>query len=63
MHQTGVDARYIGTCKKLSGYKGIYCCMFSDCNYGAQVKGIVYLHIRRVHLGVALGCRFCPEKC
>ena len=26
--------------------------------YGAQVKGIVYSHIRRVHLGVALGCRF-----
>ena len=63
MHQTGVDARYIGTREKLSGYKGIYCCMFSDCDYGAQVKSIVYLHIHRVHLGVALGCRFCPEKC
>ena len=60
MHQTGVDARYIGTREKLSGYKGIYCCMFSDCDYGAQVKGIVYSHIHRVHLGVALGCRFCP---
>ena len=62
MHQTGVDARYIGTREKLSGYKGIYCCMFGDCDYAAQVKGIVYSHIRRVHLGVALGCRFCPEK-
>ena len=60
MDQTGVDTRYIGTCEKLSGYKGIYCCMFSDCDYGAQVKGIIYLHIHRVHLGVALGCRFCP---
>ena len=63
MHQTGVDARYIGTCEKLSSYKGIYCCMLSDCDYGAQLKGIVYSHIHRVHLGVALGCRFCPEKC
>ena len=62
MHQTGVDARYIGTREKLSGYKGIYCCLFDDCDYAAQVKGIVYSHIRRVHLGVALGCRFCPEK-
>ena len=63
MHQTGVDARYIGTREKLSGYKGIYCCLYSDCDYGAQVKGIVYSHIRQAHLGVALGCRFCPGKC
>ena len=63
MHQTGVDAHYIGTDEKLSGYKGIYCCMYSDCDYRAQVKGIVYSHIRRVHLGVALGCRFCTRKC
>ena len=62
MHQTGVDAHYISTHEKLLGYKGIYCCMFSDCDYAAQVKGIVYSHIHRVHLGVALGCRFCPEK-
>ena len=62
MHQTGVDAHYIGTREKLLGYKGIYCCMFGDCDYGAQVKGIVYSHIHWVHLGVALGCRFCPKK-
>ena len=62
MHQTGVDARYVGTRKKLLGYKGIYCCMFGDCDYGAQVKGIVYSHVHQVHLGVALGCRFCPQK-
>ena len=36
--------------------------MFGDCDYVAQVKGIVYSHVCRVHLGVALGCRFCPEK-
>ena len=63
MHQTGVDAHYIGTREKFSGYKGIYCCMYSDYDYGAQVKGIVYSHIHQVHLGVALGCRFCPRKC
>ena len=44
MHQTGVDARIIGTCEKLSGYKGIYCCMFGDCDYSAQVKG-VFAHL------------------
>ena len=55
MHQTGVDAHYIGTRKKLSGYKGIYCCMYSDCDYGAQVKGIVYSHIRQGPLGSCLG--------
>ena len=55
MHQTGVDARYIHTREKLSGYKGIYCCMYSDCDYGAQVNDIVYSHICRVHLGVAPG--------
>ena len=60
MHQTGVDVHYIGTRQKLSGYKGIYFCLFGDCDYRAQVKGIVYSHICRVHLGVALGCRFCP---
>ena len=42
MHQTGVDTQCVGTCEKLSGYKGIYCCMFGDCDYGAQVKGIAY---------------------
>ena len=36
--------------------------MFGDCDYGAQVKGIVYSHVHRVHLGVTLGCRFCPKK-
>ena len=62
MHQTGADAHYISIHEKLLGYKGIYCCMFGDCDYTAQVKGIVYSHIRQVHLGVALGCRFCPKK-
>ena len=42
MHQTGVDAQCVGTREKLSGHKGIYCCMFGDCDYGAQVKGIAY---------------------
>ena len=60
LHETGVDAKYIGSRENLSEYKGLYCCLFGDCEYGAQVRGNTYSHIRRVHLGAAFGCRFCP---
>ena len=60
LHETGVDAKYIGARENLSEYKGLYCCLFGDCEYGAQVRGNTYSHIRRVHLGAAFGCRFCP---
>ena len=60
LHETGVDAKYIGSRENLSKYKGLYCCLFENCEYGAQVRGNTYSHIRRVHLGAAFGCRFCP---
>ena len=60
LHETGVDAKYIGSRENLSEYKGLYCCLFKDCEYGAQVRGNTYSHICRVHLGAAFGCRFCP---
>ena len=28
----------------------------------AQSRGVVCTHVRRVHLGIALACRFCPNK-
>ena len=41
-------------------YKGLYCCLFENCEYGTQVRGNTYSHIHRVHLGAVFGCRFCP---
>ena len=61
LHETGVDGKYIGTRENLPGYKGLYCCLFGNCYYGAQVCGNTLSHIHRVHLGAAYGCRFCPE--
>ena len=62
LHNTGVDSKYIGTRKGLSGYKGLYCCLFENCDYGAQVRANTLSHIRRVHLGHAVGCRYCPTR-
>ena len=62
LHDTGVDSKYIGTCEGLSGYKGLYCCLFESCNYGAQVRANTLSHIRRVHLGHAVGCKYCPTR-
>ena len=61
LHETGIDGKYIGTRENLPGYKGLYCCLFGNCDYGAQVCGNTLSHIRCVHLGAAFGCRFCPE--
>ena len=62
MHQTGVADSWIGERIKLGGYKGCYPCMGANCDYVAQTRGVLCSHVRRVHLGVAIGCRFCPEK-
>ena len=59
-HDTGVDPKYIGSRENLPAYKGLYCCLVGNCNYGAQVRGNTLSHIRHVHLGVTFGCRFCP---
>ena len=61
-HQTGVPDRYIGYRQKLSGYKGAYECLFDNCDYVAQTRGVVCSHLRRCHLGRALGCPYCPGK-
>ena len=61
LHETGVDGKFIGTRENLIGYHGLYCCLYGNCDYGAQVRGNTLSHIWRVHLGAAFGCRFCPE--
>ena len=58
----GVDAKYIGTREGLSGYKGLYCYLFENCDFSAQVRANTLSHIRRVHLGHAVGCRYCPTR-
>ena len=62
MHDTGVPAKYIGSRENLPQYRGLYCCLFDSCDYGAQVRASTCSHIRRVHLGHAIGCHYCPAK-
>ena len=61
LHETGVDGKFIGMRENLPGYKGLYCCLFGNCDYGAQICGNTLSHICQVHLGAAFGCRFCLE--
>ena len=63
LHQTGVPSKYIGDREDVGPYKGAYHCLYGEgCEYGAQSRGVVCTHVRRVHLGIALACRFCPNK-
>ena len=62
LHDTSVESKYISTREGLSGYKGLYCCLFENCDYGAQVRANTLSHICRVHLGHAVGCRYCPTQ-
>ena len=62
VHETGVDSKYIGARENLPQYRGLYCCLYGNCDYGAQVRGATLSHIRRVHLGHALAYKYCPEK-
>ena len=63
LHQTGVPSKFIGNREDVGPYKGAYRCLYGEgCEYGAQSRGILCTHVRRVHLGIALACRFCPNK-
>ena len=63
LHQTGVPSKYIGDREDVGPYKGAYHCLYGEgCEYGAQSRGVVCTHVQRVNLGVALACRFCPQK-
>ena len=45
LHETGGDGKYIRTRENLPGYKGLYCCLFGNCDYGTQVCGNTVSHI------------------
>ena len=62
VHETGVDSKYIGARENLPQYRGLYCCLYGNCDYGVQVRGATLSHIRRVHLGHAIACKYCPQK-
>ena len=62
MHATGVDEGMLHHRQKV-GDKGFYECAFDKkCEYVARTHGVATTHVRRVHLGHSLGCRFCPSK-
>ena len=44
-HQTGVDKALVGYRQKLPGYKGAYECLWKDCVYAAQMRGVVCSHL------------------
>ena len=61
MHSASINVAHVSVHMKIGTYKGYYRCAHpSGCDYAAQMYGIVTSHIRCVHEGVALGCRFCP---
>ena len=63
LHMTGVNPEHITDRKRIGAegsYKGYYSCAFQDCDYIAQTHGVVATHVRKVHLGHALSCHFCP---
>ena len=62
MHSTGVDSSLICERQSLPGYRGFYECNVGDCTYVSHTHGVCTTHVRRCHLGYAVGCRFCPQK-
>ena len=46
VHDTLVPEKYIGSRDNLPQYKGLYCCLFDSCDYGAQVRASTLSHIR-----------------
>ena len=41
---------------------GSYGCLWEDCDQKASSRPACATHIRRKHLGIALGCKLCPAK-
>ena len=41
---------------------GQYGCLYGDCDHKSSSRPGCATHIRRKHLGIALGCKFCPAK-
>ena len=63
MHTTGVNPSFISSRQKMGEYKGYYRCAYNQkCEYAAHTSAVVASHICHVHLGIALGCHFCPSS-
>ena len=55
---TGVPAEFISS----RGEEGQYGCLYGDCDHKASSRPACATHIRRKHLGLAIGCKLCPAK-
>ena len=57
-HDTGVPPEH----RPRRGGSGLYYCTFSGCVENRDQRGSLLSHVRRDHLGVALGCPYCQWK-
>ena len=55
---SGVPVEYISA--RFSD--GSYGCLWEDCDHKSTSRPACATHIRRKHLGIALGCKLCPAK-
>ena len=55
---SGVPVEYISA--RFSD--GSYGCLWEDCDHKSSSRPAIATHIRRKHLGIALGCKLCPAK-
>ena len=62
--KTGVPKKYISQ-KIKQGNKGIYECHYKHapgCRYPAENHGTVATHIWCAHMGISVGCCYCPKR-
>ena len=60
---TGVPARYLSQClTAISPTHSLYACTFGGCDLIFKQLAGVYNHVRRCHLGVAIGCYYCSGR-
>ena len=57
---TGVPARYLSQrLTAISPTNSLYACTFGGCDLIFKQLAGIYNHLRRCHLGVAIGCYYC----
>ena len=62
--ETGVAKKFISPHIK-QGTKGVYECCYKhapECQYSAHNHGTIATHICHAHMGICVGCQYCPKK-
>ena len=62
--KTGVPKKFVSQLIK-QGSKGLYECCYEfapKCQYSVENYGTVTTHIHHAHMGICLGCWYCPKK-